>query len=83
MSEWRLTGKDEDIIYDRSVVTEDVYAKKFGRGTVYLIDGRSFQFTANYGANSEKSYTGCFFGDDSVKTVEQAMAKLDTKFKGY
>lgn len=38
-----------------------------------------FNFTINAGPNSDRSYTGCFFGDDTVKTIEDAINGVELK----
>lgn len=66
-----------DHIY--SGVTVPVFAKKVGRGTVYLRDENNFTFTASFGANSDKSFTGCFYGHPEIKTLQDAMNALDNR----
>lgn len=63
--------------YDRKVVTEDVWSRKCKRGMVYVIDKPSFTYTFSCGANSEYSFTGCFFGCSKITTVQEAMVALD------
>ena len=63
--------------YNREVVKCDVWSKKFGRGMVYVQDKGSFQYSQSMGANSEHSFTGCFYLSTKVKTVQQAMNALD------
>ena len=58
-----------------------VWAKtvKSGRGIIYLHDDEHFNFTASFGANSDDSYSGCFFGHDGM-TLDLAKKRLDEKF---
>lgn len=66
--------------YNPEVVKCPVWAKEFKRTgkpvIVYLQDAGSFTFTVSAGANSDYSYTGCFY-QSPVKTVEQAQQILD------
>lgn len=52
-----------------------------GHGTIYLIDSprKSFPFVASFGPNSDRSYSGCFFGHSEITTIEQAKAAIEKK----
>lgn len=71
--EWTKT---ENHIYNKDVVKCDVYAKSFGRGTVYLMDKEHFTYTCSFGASSDYSFTGCFF-QLPVNNVNDCMKALD------
>ena len=73
--------KTTEHIYDPQFVKCDVYRKRIRRGFVYLMDNKQthFTFTVSCGANSSRSFTGCFFGDEAVMTVQDAMNALDKR----
>lgn len=54
------------------------YVKSFGIGKVYIQDSTewSYMYTIDFGDNSERSYTGCFF-ECNVHSVQEAMEILD------
>jgi len=76
-NQWNKTNN----YYNRDVVKCDVYSKPFKaqyiRGTVYVMDEKDFMFTCSFGANSDYSYTGCFFECTKIKTVTDAMDAID------
>jgi hypothetical protein len=47
------------------------YSLKIGRGKVILRADKNFTFTCSFGANSNKSYTGCFFGTN-INTLQES-----------
>lgn len=64
--------------YNREVVKEDVYSRKCRYGKIFLIDAPgSFTYTFSCGANSEYSFTGCFWRYPKISNVNQAMDVLD------
>jgi len=70
--------------YNREVVTCDVWSKKItAKRTIYLMDSKEkhFTYTFSCGANSDYSFTGCFF-ETTIDTLEKAMAYLD-EFEQY
>jgi len=71
--------------YNREVVTKDVWSckTKLHRITVYVIDKPNFMFTVSAGANSDLSYTGCFFEHPEIKTVQDAIEAIEKKHKSY
>lgn len=63
--------------YNRAVVKCDVYSIKVTKKrTVYLQDSENFNFTFSCGANSDYSFSGCFYGT-TIKTLDQAMEYLN------
>lgn len=73
MVNWNKTNDH----YNREVVTEDVWSRKCRRGKIYVIDKAPFTYTFSCGANSDYSFTGCFFGCSKITTAEQAMNVVD------
>lgn len=73
MAEWTKTND----YYNREIVTQDVWSRKCRRGKIYVIDGKHFTYTFSCGANSDYSFTGCFFGCSKITTIEQAMKVID------
>ena len=66
------------------MVKSDVWSCKISKKiTIYVIDEPDFMFTVSAGANSEGSYTGCFYGHDEIKTLEQAIDAIEQKHKKY
>ena len=70
--------KTENHIYNKEVIKCDVYAKSFGRGTVYVLDSKdqSFMYICSFGANSDYSFTGSFY-KLPVNSIEEAIRALD------
>ena len=60
-----------------------VWEMKVGRGRIILVDGNDFMFVSSFGANSDLSYSGCFFNDPKVKTLEDAKRELEKNFLIY
>ena len=82
--QWYKTTADEHIIYDRRYVKDDVWAFKVSkRITIYLIDKPNYDFCVSAGANSESSYSGCFFGHPEVANLVQAMEGIKIKHPDY
>ena len=52
-------------------VTEDTYRLKIGSGFVLLRDAPNFPFTCSFGPNSDRSYSGCFYGLN-VSSLDEA-----------
>lgn len=78
-----MAWKKTNDFYNRDVVKFDVYSYKVSkRITIYLQDGNDYTFTVSAGANSQFSYTGCFFGHN-LKNVEEAMRLIEKKHKRY
>ena len=73
MKKWTKTND----YYNREVVTQDVWSRKCRRGKIYVIDKAPFTYTFSCGANSDYSFTGCFFGCSKITTVEQATEVID------
>ncbi|GAB6119606.1 hypothetical protein [Dysgonomonas termitidis] len=73
MAQWTKTND----YYNREVVKEDVWSRKCRRGKIYVIDRKNFTYTFSCGADSDYSFTGCFFGCSKITTVEQAMNVVD------
>ena len=48
-------------------------------GHIYLTDVEYFYFTASFGHNSDRSYSGCFYGHPDIKTLDDAKAALSRK----
>lgn len=42
------------------------YVRNIRRGKIYLHDEKGFTYTVSCGASSERSHTGCFFGDTTT-----------------
>lgn len=68
--------------YNRDVVTCDVYSRPVKRasgrtGMLYVMDGNSFMYTCSMGANSDYSYTGCFYECIKITNVNEAMIAID------
>lgn len=74
LPEWAIT---KEHIYNTDVVKCPVWGKNFEYGTVFVMDEGTFTYTASFGANSDNSYSGCFFECFKVKTVQDAMKVLD------
>jgi hypothetical protein len=75
----------KNIKFEKSVWPYDPdYAKtcdcrelKIRGGKVYLqANDPHFSFTVSCRANSDRSYTGCFFNHAEITTAEQAMERL-------
>lgn len=73
MAKWTKTND----YYNREVVTPDVWSRKCRRGKIYVTDGEHFTYTFSCGANSDYSFTGCFFGCSKITTVKLAMKVID------
>ena len=73
MAQWNKTND----YYNRDVVTSDVWSRKCRYGKIYVIDNKDFTYTFSCGANSDYSFTGCFFGLSKITTVQQAMSVID------
>lgn len=68
--------------YNREVVTCDVWSRpcprSYGKGgMLYVMNKDSFTYTVSMGANSDYSFTGCFFECTKIKTIEDAMNAID------
>ncbi len=68
--------------YNREVVTCDVYSRPVKRasgrtGMLYVMDKDNFTYTCSMGANSDYSYTGCFYGCPKITNVNEAMEAID------
>lgn len=66
-----------------SEVKTETWVKSFGRGKVFLRNEKDFPFTCSFGANSDLSYSGCFFEVEEVKTLEQAKSAIDIKMNSH
>ena len=73
LAEWNKTND----YYNREAVTQDVWSRKCRRGKIYVIDEAPFSYTFSCGANSDYSFTGCFFGCSKITTIEQAILAID------
>jgi len=70
--------------YNREVVTCDVWSCKVCKTiTIYVMDEPNFTFTVSAGASSDSSYTGCFYGHDDIKTVNDAIESIEIKHKNW
>ena len=79
-TQWEKTND----FYDRRYVTDDVWSYKVSKMiTIYLIDRPNYMFTVSAGANSERSYTGCFFGHMEVTNLVQAMEGIKKRHPNY
>ncbi len=70
MSEWKKTNN----YYNRDVITSDVWSYQITKKrTIYLIDDpeSNFTYTFSCGANSDYSFTNCFF-QTTIKTLDDA-----------
>ena len=74
--EWVRTVWPYDPEYAKK--SPPVWAKKFGWGVVYLLDGPNFNYVSSFGADSKYSYSGSFYGM-GVKDLEMAKKILDYK----
>ncbi len=68
--------------YNRDVVTCDVYSRIAYRGVgkprkIYVMDEGSFTYTFSMGANSDSSFSDCFFECTKITNVIEAMAAID------
>lgn len=55
----------------------DCYEMPIRGGKIYLqANTPHFSFTVSCGANSDRSYSGCFYGHNDITTAEQAMNEL-------
>ena len=78
MSTWTKTND----YYNREVVTCDVYSRPVKRvrgkgGMLYVMNKDNFTYTCSMGANSDYSYTGCFFECTKITNVNEAMIAID------
>jgi len=79
-TEWVKTND----YYNREVVTCDVWSYKVSQNTtIYLMDEPNFTFTVSAGADSDRSYTGCFYGHPEVTNLSQAMKGIKEKHPNY
>ena len=70
--------------YNREVVSCDVWSYKVSkRITIYLQDKLNYTYTVSAGANSDSSYTGCFFGHENIKNLSDAMKAIEDKHPNY
>lgn len=53
------------------------FVRDIKRGKIYLRDEVSFPFTVSCGGNSERSFSGCFYGHAHVASLHAAMVELD------
>lgn len=74
--EWVRTKWPYDPEYAKKA--PPIWAKKFGRGVVYLFDDPNFNYVSSFGADSDYSYSGSFYGMN-VKDLEMAKNILDYK----
>lgn len=73
-SNWQKTND----YYNREIVTEDVWSRKYRYGKLYVIDRpASFTYTFSFGPNSDHSHTGSFYNCSKITNVEDAMNALD------
>ena len=80
MRTWEKTNN----YYNPEVVTCDVWSFIVSpKITIYLQDEPNFTFTVSAGANSNNSYTGCFFGHPEVTNVQDAMEAISKKHPNY
>lgn len=75
---WKKTND----YYNREVVSCDVYSRPASKGRgrsgmIYVMDKDNFTYTFSMGANSDYSFTGCFFECAKIKTVEDAMNAIN------
>ena len=73
MENWNKTND----FYNREVVTQDVWSRKCKYGTIYVIDKIPFTYTFSCGADSDYSFTGCFYGCSKITNIHQAMEVID------
>lgn len=80
MKTWKKTNN----YYNREVVKCDVWSYIVSpRITIYLQDQPNFMFTVSAGANSDNSYTGCFYGHSEITNVHEAMDAIAKKHPNY
>lgn len=80
MKNWEKTNN----YYNRDVVKCDVWSYKVSkRITIYLMDEPNYTYTVSAGANSDSSYTGCFFGCAEINTLDKAKEALKRKHPNY
>ncbi len=58
-----------------------VYEHKIPRGRIILRGEAPFNFTVSCGANSDRSFSGCYFGDNEITTVELAKESLSQRIQ--
>ena len=78
--------------YNQDIVTWPVY-KRFAtylgaRGFLYIQEttkkenpSKDFNYTVSMGANSDRSYSGCFYNTLKIDTLEKAMIELNKIWK--
>jgi hypothetical protein len=59
--------------------TVTCYSYKIARGTIYLQDAEFYPFTVSCGPNSDRSFSGCFYGRDDVTSIYKAMVKIEER----
>lgn len=74
--DWPFDKNYSDSLKRRGV---KCYVRKVRRGKVYLLDEDHFTYTASFGANSDSSHTGCFYGCKYVTHILHAMNAIDAK----
>lgn len=48
--------------YNPETAKGDTYSKRFGKGRVYVQNYGHYTYSCSFGANSDNSYTGSFYG---------------------
>ena len=84
IGKWQIVPWPHDSEYAKKVVCwllpingfADYFGEKVQKG-IYLIDEVHFHFTCSFGPNSEDSYSGCTFGHDEIKTLDDAKKYIE------
>jgi len=54
---------------------------KVGKKYIFLYDEQYFPFVSSFGANSDNSFSGCFFNNSEVKCLEDAKSRIEAAVK--
>ncbi len=76
---WTQTTWPHDPDYAKKVKNK-CWMAECGRGKIFLLDlpEKSFPFVSSFGANSDRSFSGCFYGKN-VLTLAEAKSELEKR----